>query len=126
MLQVFSGPITDVIGHMNVIIVGMLAYTARMLGYSFITDPTYVFPFEALVNLFYFYFDSRKRTHSRCPKSERSVWKTKRNLVRISDIQISDIGVILFLRSFGYTINVRNLNIWLVESINRMSEIRTK
>jgi hypothetical protein len=26
---VFSGPITDVIGHMNVIIVGMLAYTAR-------------------------------------------------------------------------------------------------
>ena len=27
--KVFSGPITDVIGHMNVIIVGMLAYTAR-------------------------------------------------------------------------------------------------
>jgi hypothetical protein len=36
---------------MNVIIVGMLAYTARMLGYSFITDPTYVFPFEALEGL---------------------------------------------------------------------------
>jgi len=48
---VFSGPITDVIGHMNVIIVGMLAYTARMLGYSFITDPTYVYPFEALEGL---------------------------------------------------------------------------
>jgi len=29
----------------------MLAYTARMLGYSFITDPTYVFPFEALEGL---------------------------------------------------------------------------
>ena len=48
---VFSGPITDVIGHMNVIIVGMLAYTARLLGYSFITDPTYVYPFEALEGL---------------------------------------------------------------------------
>jgi MFS family permease len=48
---VFSGPITDVIGHMNVIIVGMLAYTARLLGYSFITDPAYVYPFEALEGL---------------------------------------------------------------------------
>ena len=29
--------------------------------------------------------------YSRFPKSERSVWKTEQNLVRISDIQISDI-----------------------------------
>jgi MFS family permease len=36
---------------MNVIIVGMLAYTARLLGYSFISDPAYVYPFEALEGL---------------------------------------------------------------------------
>lgn len=48
---IFSGPITDSIGHMNVIILGMLAYTARMLGYSFISDPVYVYPFEALEGL---------------------------------------------------------------------------
>ena len=45
---IFSGPITDTIGHMNVIILGMLAYTGRMLGYSFITNPVLVYPFEAL------------------------------------------------------------------------------
>lgn len=48
---IFSGPITDTIGHMNVIILGMLAYSARMLGYSFISDPVYVYPFEALEGL---------------------------------------------------------------------------
>jgi len=48
---IFSGPITDTIGHMNVIILGMLAYTGRMLGYSFITDPVMVYPFEALEGL---------------------------------------------------------------------------
>lgn len=48
---IFSGPITDTIGHMNVIILGMLAYTARMLGYSFISQPVYVYPFEALEGL---------------------------------------------------------------------------
>ena len=48
---IFSGPITDTIGHMNVIILGMLAYTGRLLGYSFITDPVYVYPFEALEGL---------------------------------------------------------------------------
>ena len=48
---IFSGPITDTIGHMNVIILGMLAYTGRMLGYSFITNPVFVYPFEALEGL---------------------------------------------------------------------------
>ena len=33
---------------------------------------------------------------------------------------------IQFGRLFGYTINVRNLNVRLVESINQKSEIRTK
>ena len=58
--------------------------------------------------------------YSRCPKSECSVWKTQQNLVRISDIR-----VVPFVRSFGYTINVRNPNDWLVETNNRTSEIRT-
>ena len=48
---IFSGPITDTIGHMNVIILGMMAYTGRMLGYSFITNPVLVYPFEALEGL---------------------------------------------------------------------------
>ena len=48
---IFSGPITDTIGHMNVIILGMLAYTGRMLGYSFISNPIFVYPFEALEGL---------------------------------------------------------------------------
>ncbi len=50
---IFSGPITDTIGHMNVIILGMLAYSCRMLGYSFIPagQPVYVYPFEALEGL---------------------------------------------------------------------------
>merc|ERR1712018_308694 len=48
---IFSGPITDTIGHMNVIILGMLAYTGRMLGYSFIANPVFVYPFEALEGL---------------------------------------------------------------------------
>merc|ERR1719210_851253 len=48
---IFSGPITDTIGHMNVIILGMLAYTGRMLGYSFILSPIYVYPFGALEGL---------------------------------------------------------------------------
>ena len=48
---IFSGPITDTIGHMNVIILGMLAYTGRMLGYSFISQAAYVYPFEALEGL---------------------------------------------------------------------------
>ena len=33
---IFSGPITDTIGHINVIVIGMLAYFARLLGYSFL------------------------------------------------------------------------------------------
>ncbi len=45
---VFSGPITDILGHINVIVLGMSAYAARMLGYSFISDPAHVYPFEAL------------------------------------------------------------------------------
>ena len=36
---IFSGPITDTIGHMNVIILGMLAYTGRMLGYRYKGGP---------------------------------------------------------------------------------------
>ena len=76
---------------------------------------------------------------------QRLLWKTKRNLVRISDIRISDIRIsdiwisdirisdirisdiraVQFAWSFGYTINVRNPNVQLVESINRPSEIRT-
>ena len=33
---VFSGPITDMVGHINVIILGMVAYFVRMVGYSFL------------------------------------------------------------------------------------------
>ena len=71
-------------------------------------------------------------TYSRCPKSKCSVWKTEQNLVQISDVRISDIRAVRFVRFvrfvrlFGYTINVRNPNVWLVESINRTSEIQTK
>ena len=56
--------------------------------------------------------------YSRCPKSER-------NLVLISDIWISDIRAVPFVRFFGYIINVRNPNVRLVESNNRTSEIGT-
>jgi len=45
---VFSGPITDMVGHINVIIIGMVAYTVRMVGYSFLENPVYVYPYEAL------------------------------------------------------------------------------
>ena len=62
------------------------------------------------VHLKYFCIESHNYTYSRAPKSERSVWKTKRNLVRISDVQISDIQAVQFVRSFDYTINVQNLN----------------
>ena len=34
---IFSGPITDLLGHINVIIIGMLAYFIRLVGYSFLT-----------------------------------------------------------------------------------------
>ena len=51
--------------------------------------------------------------YSGCPKSERlvwksecSVWKTKQNFVRISDVRISDIQAIRLVRSFSYTLNV--------------------
>ena len=33
---IFSGPITDLVGHINVIIIGMVAYFVRMIGYSFL------------------------------------------------------------------------------------------
>ena len=65
------------------------------------------------------------KRYSRCLKSERSVWKTKQNLVPISDVWISDIQFVRFVQSFGYTINVQNPHVWLVESINPTSEIRT-
>ena len=45
---VFSGPITDLLGHINVIILGMVAYTVRMIGYSYLRDPIHVYPYEAL------------------------------------------------------------------------------
>merc|ERR1719192_1377934 len=45
---VFSGPITDLVGHINVIILGMVAYTVRMIGYSFLKEPVHVYPYEAL------------------------------------------------------------------------------
>ena len=45
---VFSGPITDLVGHINVIILGMVAYTVRMIGYSYLRDPVHVYPYEAL------------------------------------------------------------------------------
>ena len=61
---VFSGPITDMVGHINVIIIGMVAYFVRMVGYSFLEvniqhfipcsyqflfkNPVYVYPYEAL------------------------------------------------------------------------------
>ena len=64
--------------------------------------------------------------YSRCPKSERSVWKIEQNLVRILDVLISDNRVVWFFGSIGFTINVQNPNVQLVESINRTSEIRTK
>ena len=65
--------------------------------------------------------DFEHSLYSRCLKSERSVWKTEQNLVWISDI-----WAVPFIRSFGYTINVRNPNVPLVESNNRTSEIGTK
>ena len=58
--------------------------------------------------------------YSRCPKSKRYVWKTEQNLVWISDI-----WAVPFVLSFVYTINVQNPNVWLVESNNLTSEIRT-
>merc|ERR1739844_223580 len=33
------------------IVIGMLAYFARLLGYLFVKDPVYVYPFEALEGL---------------------------------------------------------------------------
>ncbi|XP_059093691.1 uncharacterized protein LOC131888779 [Tigriopus californicus] len=45
---IFSGPITELLGHINVIVIGMLAYCIRLLGYSFLQDPVYVYPYEAL------------------------------------------------------------------------------
>lgn len=45
---IFSGPITDTVGHINVIILGMVAYTVRMIGYSYLQDPVHVYPYEAL------------------------------------------------------------------------------
>ena len=45
---IFSGPITDTVGHINVIILGMIAYTVRMIGYSYLQDPVHVYPYEAL------------------------------------------------------------------------------
>ena len=45
---VFSGPITDLVGHINVMILGMVAYTVRMIGYSFLQKAVHVYPYEAL------------------------------------------------------------------------------
>ena len=45
---VFSGPITDLVGHINVMILGMVAYTVRMIGYSYLQNPKHVYPYEAL------------------------------------------------------------------------------
>ena len=45
---IFSGPITDLVGHINVIVIGMLAYFVRLIGYSFLSNPVYVYPYEAL------------------------------------------------------------------------------
>ncbi len=48
----FSGPITDVLGHINVIVLGMLAYFVRLIGYSFLNSPPiYVYLCEALEGL---------------------------------------------------------------------------
>ena len=33
---IFSGPITDMVGHINVIVIGMMAYFCRLVGYSFL------------------------------------------------------------------------------------------
>jgi hypothetical protein len=48
---VFSGPITDLVGHINVIILGMLAYFVRLIGYSFLDQPVFVYFYEALEGL---------------------------------------------------------------------------
>ena len=48
---IFSGPITDLVGHINVIIIGMLAYCIRLVGYSFLVNPIFVYPYEALEGL---------------------------------------------------------------------------
>uniref|UniRef100_A0A0K2UEI0 Putative LOC101737216 [Bombyx mori] n=1 Tax=Lepeophtheirus salmonis TaxID=72036 RepID=A0A0K2UEI0_LEPSM len=45
---VFSGPITELIGHATVIIIGMWAYFIRLVGYSFLDNPLFVYPYEAL------------------------------------------------------------------------------
>eukprot|EP00096_Caligus_rogercresseyi_P011757 TRINITY_DN4734_c0_g1_i1.p1 TRINITY_DN4734_c0_g1~~TRINITY_DN4734_c0_g1_i1.p1 ORF type:complete len:792 (-),score=179.13 TRINITY_DN4734_c0_g1_i1:362-2737(-) len=45
---IFSGPITELIGHASVIIIGMWAYFIRLIGYSYLEDPLFVYPYEAL------------------------------------------------------------------------------
>lgn len=47
---IFSGPITDLLGHINVIVLGMVGYFIRMIGYSFLQPggAIYVYPLEAL------------------------------------------------------------------------------
>ena len=41
------------------------------------------------------FFDWKNKPYSRCPKSERSGWKTEQNLLRISDIRISDAQILV-------------------------------
>lgn len=45
---VLSGPITEIFGHVNVITAGLFAYFVRLMGYSFIKVPQYVYPLESL------------------------------------------------------------------------------
>lgn len=47
-LLILSGPIIDKIGHANVLVVGMVFYGVRLLGYSLIYNPWLCLIFEAM------------------------------------------------------------------------------
>ena len=49
---IFSGPITDTIGHINVIVIGMLAYFARLLGYSFLEVIIIIIVIAIIISIF--------------------------------------------------------------------------
>nr|XP_053644364.1 major facilitator superfamily domain-containing protein 6-A-like [Cherax quadricarinatus]XP_053644365.1 major facilitator superfamily domain-containing protein 6-A-like [Cherax quadricarinatus] len=47
-ILIASGAIFNKLGHANTIVLGFAFYVVRMFGYSFITNPWWVMPFEAL------------------------------------------------------------------------------
>ncbi|XP_050430525.1 uncharacterized protein LOC126839310 [Adelges cooleyi] len=43
--------ISKKIGHVNIIVIAFFSHAARLIGYSYIEDPLWVFPFEAIESL---------------------------------------------------------------------------